>query len=664
MGKRAERPPDHRKIYGLTSMCEVCERPIVEGQTWKYTPGGGKVHYYCGKPGMGMNPAKTLYDFLGMPGYEHYPPGGTVVLDPAAAKRMAKKLLTRWPQVEHVQAESLGKVVFNLHRDGRLEYSNPNVEHNPIPRGYEHVIERTRANEAIIAPYVGKLTVTEYDGQKYVLTGVNDVGVLYWSKPRQKKQFVLGYYIKDLERLAAKSNPEGPDTEALVEALRSGKVPLWKIQRAYENALDDILHNRSRYPDELKELNRARLEALRVVGMSLEPRDLVYMDGRFRGVYQPGSVEKAITGWRASGKTVARIAPSLEWELPPGWRVWSVVSSVTTRNPAGRTFPPGKWWVVLLYPDGVWRVSGNHQTKEMAHRSAMTSKRWGGFVGAKIVRSDHSGIPPAQYPLAPLENPAGPTYREALAKARAAGARIGDTDGYGPWLQKSGLAGRGPLVLRHVKEAFDRGVEEGDGKPAATARQSYHGTEIWKTAEGWKTSLDPDSLFDTVKDARKFVDAQRQNPASYEEGHYVVIDEDYNILSGPHKQLHTASRIATSLAKKLRPKGHEVSYMDASDYLREFGSKQPPTAENPFDFEATARDFGMSIFSGRGPTIQVQKRRIRKAQKALDEHRAWLRSEGYEDDGVAQKKAESIRWWQIAVDEYERLKSEKRRKSA
>jgi hypothetical protein len=79
---------------------------------------------------------------------------------------------------------------------------------NPMPRGYEHISERRRANEQIIAPYVGRLTVDDF-GTKYVLSGVNDTGVLYWSKPRQKKRFVLGYRIEHLPELAAESNPAG-----------------------------------------------------------------------------------------------------------------------------------------------------------------------------------------------------------------------------------------------------------------------------------------------------------------------------------------------------------------------------------------------------------------------------------------------------------------------
>ena len=36
-----------RRVYRLASRCQVCEKPILPGQTWKFTETGGKVHYYC-----------------------------------------------------------------------------------------------------------------------------------------------------------------------------------------------------------------------------------------------------------------------------------------------------------------------------------------------------------------------------------------------------------------------------------------------------------------------------------------------------------------------------------------------------------------------------------------------------------------------------------------
>lgn len=67
-------------------------------------------------------------------------------------------------------------------------------------KGYGHIFDNQRRNEEVIAPYIGKLTV-KHGNMEMVLTGVNDLGVLYWSKKRQKKQYSLGYMLDDLPEL-------------------------------------------------------------------------------------------------------------------------------------------------------------------------------------------------------------------------------------------------------------------------------------------------------------------------------------------------------------------------------------------------------------------------------------------------------------------------------
>ena len=112
-------------------------------------------------------------------------------------------------------------------------------------------------------------------------------------------------------------------------------------------------------------------------------------------------------------------------------------------------------------------------------------------------------------------NPAGPTFAQAATMARVAGAKAGDTDGFGPWLAKAGLGGRSPQVKAMLKQEFEMGVEKG---PEPTRRPRPVGRpQVWETEEGWKTALDPDSVFDTQEDAQRFVEAQsqpRQNPST------------------------------------------------------------------------------------------------------------------------------------------------------
>lgn len=110
------------------------------------------------------------------------------------------------------------------------------------------------------------------------------------------------------------------------------------------------------------------------------------------------------------------------------------------------------------------------------------------------------------------ENPAGPTFAQAMAMARAAGASIGDTSGFEPWLVKAKLAGRGPRVLAHLRTEFVRGVETAQVESGERSFDAYKGVRIYRSGGGWSTDLDRETIHDSLSDARRFVDAQRQNP--------------------------------------------------------------------------------------------------------------------------------------------------------
>lgn len=110
------------------------------------------------------------------------------------------------------------------------------------------------------------------------------------------------------------------------------------------------------------------------------------------------------------------------------------------------------------------------------------------------------------------QNPAGPTFSEAMTMARQAGARIGDTSGFEPWLIKAKLQTRSPQIRARLKDEFWRGVEGGGGR-SETASFDYKGVKIWRRGDGYEASIDPDSRFDSLKDAKRFIDAQR-NPAT------------------------------------------------------------------------------------------------------------------------------------------------------
>jgi hypothetical protein len=113
------------------------------------------------------------------------------------------------------------------------------------------------------------------------------------------------------------------------------------------------------------------------------------------------------------------------------------------------------------------------------------------------------------------KNATGPTYAQGMTLARAAGASIGDTSGFEPWLVRAKLDKRGPLVRSKLKKAFWTGVETGEAPESKEAKGKtliFHGIKVWKDSKGWRASSDPDSVFDSLPDAKRFVEAQAKNP--------------------------------------------------------------------------------------------------------------------------------------------------------
>jgi hypothetical protein len=114
------------------------------------------------------------------------------------------------------------------------------------------------------------------------------------------------------------------------------------------------------------------------------------------------------------------------------------------------------------------------------------------------------------------KNAAGPTFAQAMSQARSAGASIGDTSGFEPWLVRARLDKRGPLVRSKLKRQFWTGVETGEAPEAKESKGKtliFHGIKVWKDAKGWRASSDPDSVFDSLPDVKRFVEAQAKNPS-------------------------------------------------------------------------------------------------------------------------------------------------------
>ena len=123
------------------------------------------------------------------------------------------------------------------------------------------------------------------------------------------------------------------------------------------------------------------------------------------------------------------------------------------------------------------------------------------------------------------QNPAGPTFAQAMNMAKIAGAKIGDTSGFEPWLKKVKLNTRSDQVRSRLEKQFRQGVEEGEPEAESTVRgmAKYKGVRINKTSEGFQVEIDPGSRFDSLKDAHRFIDADlkaRLNPRSAMHGVY------------------------------------------------------------------------------------------------------------------------------------------------
>jgi hypothetical protein len=112
------------------------------------------------------------------------------------------------------------------------------------------------------------------------------------------------------------------------------------------------------------------------------------------------------------------------------------------------------------------------------------------------------------------------TIGEASAAAYKAGKASGDTGLFDSWLDSKGLQDRSSTLRRRLKQEYDRGFEANfagtstethERRAAASGPIKYKGYTIREVEGGYSTSLDRESVHDTVKDAKDFIDSAR-NP--------------------------------------------------------------------------------------------------------------------------------------------------------
>jgi hypothetical protein len=100
------------------------------------------------------------------------------------------------------------------------------------------------------------------------------------------------------------------------------------------------------------------------------------------------------------------------------------------------------------------------------------------------------------------------TIAKALPAAFRAGQASGDTGLFRGWLEGMGLAGRGKVLRARLEREYRRGVEQGE---EPERKVSAKGKGIYKDGDVWRWSGDPESEFESRKEAERFVKGQR-NP--------------------------------------------------------------------------------------------------------------------------------------------------------
>jgi hypothetical protein len=113
--------------------------------------------------------------------------------------------------------------------------------------------------------------------------------------------------------------------------------------------------------------------------------------------------------------------------------------------------------------------------------------------------------------------PSSMSLASALKLARKAGAEMGDTGLFDQWLCETGLHTRGKYLRSKLEAEFRKGVEQGGEKEDEGEDQKvteYKGVGVRRADGEYTTDLDPDSRFESVKQAKAFIEEwkKRGNP--------------------------------------------------------------------------------------------------------------------------------------------------------
>jgi hypothetical protein len=113
------------------------------------------------------------------------------------------------------------------------------------------------------------------------------------------------------------------------------------------------------------------------------------------------------------------------------------------------------------------------------------------------------------------------TISECISSAREAGRKTPDTGLFEEWLRTKGLSTRGNVLVARMRREYEGGFEERFQAAAPDSRElnrqflkraaafpdNYKGFRISQENDSWKYSGDAESLFDTWKDLKRFIDS-------------------------------------------------------------------------------------------------------------------------------------------------------------
>ena len=209
---------------------------------------------------------------------------------------------------------------------------------------------------------------------------------------------------------------------------------------------------------------------------------------------------------RSSGPTGSRrIETEAEVRNEHGVLFTYTVYANRTRN---------RWWLQLLVgekpdPSWDWTERAKHAGRQSLHYSFGTSSPQKAQDWIDQVNRLASGrVNPKDSPLASLLLLPGPgLLEEEIALAGALVNPLSFT------LDPRHVLRHGTVMRRPLPRPSSPRLPRGVTPPIPKGRTTlYKGVRIIPTEEGWRTSLEYESIFDTIRDAKRFVDAQKRNP--------------------------------------------------------------------------------------------------------------------------------------------------------